>query len=125
MARDTLLAACTGSPSDSIDAWRTATTEQRAQLEPDQRALVVRAIRDGQAEVPAALIAPAEPLDWHVALNAVGGAMRYLSAVYRTDDQEGERRAWAAIKAARRCPSAPCCLWPARRPRPGGRGCRD
>ncbi len=87
---------------DGVDAWNAATAEQRAQLEPDQRALVERALRDDRADILAALFAPAEPLDWHVAANASGGPMRYLSFVYRADDPEGERRAWAAIRAATR-----------------------
>ncbi|MDP8924908.1 MAG: hypothetical protein M3O34_18825 [Chloroflexota bacterium] len=47
-------------------------------------------------------LAPAEPLDWRVAANAAGGPMRYLSFVYRADDPEGERRAWATIGVATR-----------------------
>ena len=81
---------------DSADAWHAATPEQRAHLEPEQRALVDRAIRDGQADVLAALWSPVE---WHAAELLTGRSDRLLvvdgreADRYRADDPEGARRA--------------------------------
>jgi len=80
---------------DSADAWRAATLEQHAHLEPDQRALVDRAIREDRADVLAALFSP---VDWHVAELLTDRVDRLLVI----DGREGERRAWAAIRAATR-----------------------
>ncbi len=83
---------------DSADAWRSAPPELRGRLEPDQRALVERAIREDRADVIAALWSPVE---WQVAAQPSGRG-RYATVSYRADDPEGERRAWAAIRAATR-----------------------
>ena len=45
----------------SVDAYRVAATEQVSRLDPADRALVEWAIRDGQADVLAALFSPARP----------------------------------------------------------------
>ncbi|MDP8922351.1 MAG: hypothetical protein M3O34_05675 [Chloroflexota bacterium] len=84
----------------TVDAWNAATPEQRAQLGPDQRAFVERAIRDGQVDVLTALFSDA--IAWGVAVNQSGADERLLTFKYRADDPEGERRAWAAIRAATR-----------------------
>ncbi len=52
---------------DSADAWNAATDEQRAQLEPNQRVLVERAVREDQAEILAALFSAV--IAWGVAVN--------------------------------------------------------
>jgi len=83
---------------DSADAWVAASPEDRARLEPDQRALVERAIREDLADVLAALFSP---VDWQVAAQPSGPG-RYAMVNYRAGDPDGERRAWAAIKAATR-----------------------
>lgn len=81
---------------DSADAWRSATPGDRARLEPEQRALVDRAIREGRVDVVAALWSP---VDWHVAELLTGPADRLLvidgceADRYGADDPEGERRA--------------------------------
>ena len=46
----------------SVGAYRVAEPEQLSRLDPADRALVEWAIRDGQAEVLAALFSPARPL---------------------------------------------------------------
>ena len=90
---------------DSPDAWRSVTPEQRAHLEPDQRALVDRAIREDRGDVLAALFSP---VGWHAAELLTDRADRLLviegrePIAYRADDPEGERRAWAVIRAATR-----------------------
>lgn len=90
---------------DSSDAWRSAPSELRGHLEPNQRALVDRAIREDRADV---LAAQWSPVDWHAAELLTGPAARLLvidgreGVGYRADDPEGERRAWAAIRAATR-----------------------
>ena len=90
---------------DSPDAWRSASPELRGRLEPDQRALVDRAIREERADVITALWSP---INWHAAELLTGRADRLLvidgreAARYRADDPEGERRAWVAIRAATR-----------------------
>ena len=87
----------------SADAWHSATPEQRARLEPDQRALVERAVAEGRADVIAALWSS---IDWHVAELLTDRVDRLLvidgreGVGYRADDPDAERRAWAAIKAA-------------------------
>ncbi len=79
---------------DSPDAWRSVTPEQRAHLEPDQRALVDRAIREDRGNVLAALFSP---VGWHAAELLTGRADRLLviegreAERYGTDDSEGER----------------------------------
>ena len=45
----------------SVDAYRVAAPEQLSRIEPADRALVERAIRDSQAEVLAALFSPGRP----------------------------------------------------------------
>jgi len=82
----------------SGDAWVAASPEQRARLEPEQRALVERAVTEAQADVLAALFSP---VDWQVSARPSGPG-RYVTVSYRADDPEGERRAWAAIRAATR-----------------------
>ena len=83
---------------DSPDAWAAASGEDRARLEPEQRALVERAIREARADVLAALFSP---VDWQVAAQPSGPG-RYAMVNYHAGDPNGERRAWAAIKAATR-----------------------
>ena len=90
---------------DSPDTYRAAPSELRGHLEPDQRALVDRAIREDRADVIAALWSS---IDWHVAELLTDRVDRLLvidgreGVGYRADDPEGERRAWAAIRAATR-----------------------
>jgi len=73
---------------DSADAWRSATPEQRAQLEPDRRALIDRAIREDQTDVIAGLWSPVE---WQVAMQPSGPG-RYATVSSRAGDPDGERR---------------------------------
>ncbi len=94
MTRAALRHSGIGSP----EAWAAASPEDRARLEPDQRALVERAIREDLADVLAALFSP---VDWQVAAQPSGPG-RYAMVNYRAGDPDGERRAWAAIKAATR-----------------------
>ena len=94
MTRAALRHSGIGSP----EAWAAASPEDRARLKPEQRALVERAVAEGRADVLAALFSP---VDWQVAAQPSGPG-RYATVTYRAGDPDGERRAWAAIRAATR-----------------------
>ncbi len=70
----------------------------------DHGPLLRRLIRQGRPDVLAALF---DPPDWHVAGLLTHPADRLLviegrePIVYRADDPDGERRAWAAVKETR------------------------
>ncbi len=88
---------------ESPEAFRRATPKQLADLG-DHAAVLRRLIGEGRADVLAALF---DPPDWYVALLLTDPRDRLLCVeggerlIYCVDDTEGERRAWAAVKAAR------------------------
>ena len=88
---------------ESAGAYRRATPEQLADLG-DHAPLVRRLMHRARPDVLAALF---DPPDWYVALLLTDPADRLLCIdgrepiLYRADDPATERRAWAAIVAAR------------------------
>ena len=97
MARGALRWARIASP----EAFRRATPKQFADLG-DHAPLLRRLIGEGRPDVLAALF---EPPDWYVALLLTDPRDRLLCIaggerlIYRVDEPDGERRAWAAIRA--------------------------
>ncbi len=87
----------------SVDEYRRASRVQLAHLG-EHVPLVRRLIRQARPDVLAALF---DPPNWHVAGLLTDPDDRLLviegrePIVYRADDPDGERRAWAAVKAAR------------------------
>ncbi len=86
----------------SVEEYHRATRAQLAHLD-DHAPLLRRLIREGRPDVLAALFAPPS---WYVALLLTDPADRLVaiegreSIIYRADDPEAERRAWAAVRAA-------------------------
>ena len=89
---------------ETPEAFRRATPKQLADLG-DHAPLLRRLIGEGRPDVLAALF---DAPDWYVALLLTDPRDRLLCIesgerlIYRADDPEGERRAWAAIRAAAR-----------------------